>query len=309
VQDIQNAPSQLNPARKTNLRSGLIAEQISNGINLAASRALAQLEDSIQNNQPLDDILQANPQLQGLARFSPAGKLQDNVWRAPELKANAQSFAQNEVFYAAQQGVNAQGAPFISRYNAPLVTVAAPIVKDNTVTGVLMAWVGVQNVWQSLTDLPVGKTGYLYIIDQTERPIITPAKFAAATPPAALQTNIQSKKTYFGLNKEKVMGRSSPVEKYTLAGSYRNSRFRSQRQFAYTASYFKRYFNVWPESGNLRSAPVQQMDTTAHPYPARQRPANYARRPVSSHCVRPQRRIRRTGCRLQSNGFYPARNH
>ncbi len=212
VQDIQNSQPQLDPARKSDPRSGLIAGQISNGINLAASRAVAQLQDSTQHNQPLNVIIRANPQIQGLARFSLDGYLQESAWRSPKVKINAQSFAQSEVFDTARQGVNAQGTPFISQYNAPLVTVAAPVLEEGAVTGVIMAWVDVKNVWQSLSDLPVGKTGYLYIIDQNEQAIITPPQFSAATPPAALQTTIQSKKAYPGLSGKQVIGRLSPIE-------------------------------------------------------------------------------------------------
>ena len=212
VQDIQNNQGQLNPARKNDLRSGLIAGQISNGINLAASRALAQLQDKANNQQSLEAIIQANPQIQGLARFSPAGDLQESVWRSPEMKINAQSFTQSEVFDTARQGVNAQGAPFISQRNAPLITVAAPILEDNAVTGVLMAWVNAQSVWQSLTNLPVSKTGYLYIIDQNGQAVITPPQFSSAAPPAALQANIQARKTYTGLSGQQVIGRLSPIE-------------------------------------------------------------------------------------------------
>lgn len=212
VQDIQNNQAQLDPTRKNDLRSGLIAGQISNGINLAASRALAQFQDSPQSNQPLSAIIQANPQIQGLARFSLAGELQESVWRSPELKINTQSFTQNEVFDTARQGVNAQGAPFISQYNAPLVTVAAPIFEKDKVTGVMMAWIDVQSVWQSLTDLPVGKTGYLYIIDQNGQAIITPPQFASVAPPASLQTRIQSRKTYPGLSGQQVIGRLALIE-------------------------------------------------------------------------------------------------
>ena len=212
VQDIQNNQGQLDPARKNDLRSGLIAGQISNGINLAASRALAQLQDKANNHRPLEAIIQANPQIQGLARFSLTGNLQESVWRSPEIKINAQSFTQSDLFDTARQGVNAQGAPFISQHNAPLITVAAPILEEGAVTGVMIAWVDVQPVWQSLTNLPVSKTGYLYIIDQNGQAVITPPQFASATPPAALQTTIQARKTYSGLSGQQVIGRLSPIE-------------------------------------------------------------------------------------------------
>jgi len=212
IQDIQSNQPQIDPIRQSDLRTGLIAGQIGSGINLVTSRALAQLREAIQSDQPLDTALKANPQIQGLARFDPDGQLAESVWRSPELEINVESFARSEIFDTARQGLNAQGAPFINQYNAPLVAVAAPCIEDDKVTGVVMAWLNVQSVWQSLTDLPVGKTGYLYIIDQAGQTIITPAQFISASPPTTLQSDIRARQPYRGLSGEQVVGRTAPIE-------------------------------------------------------------------------------------------------
>jgi signal transduction histidine kinase len=212
VKSIQANQPQISFPDQNDPRINLIATQITTGINLSASRVLAQIQEALQKDDPLETLLEANPHIQGLAQFNVDGSLEASAWRSPELTVDMKDFSQTESFYLAQQGLNAQNTFFLDQRNTPTLVVATPIFDREKVGGVVVAWIDVQSIWQSLTDLRVGDTGYLYIIDQSNQPVIVPAQDTLLTGPDSMQAAIQANKSYRGLMGRQVVGYIAPVE-------------------------------------------------------------------------------------------------
>ncbi len=208
IQTNQTAP----PTNQTDPRIALVTSQITTGLNLAASRTLSQIKTTSQTDSTLDSLLAANPQIQGAVRYALDGTAQDSAWRSPDQALDPTRFAHTTSFEMARQGIGADDVLFISPNKAPALIVAGPIQSDGTIVGVVIVWVDAQSIWQSLTDLKVGETGYLYIINQEGKPIIVPAAVSPNAPTMPNPATTQSHNTYQGLSGKRVVGHVAPVE-------------------------------------------------------------------------------------------------
>jgi len=212
VQSVQTGQADLPLAAPTDPRIGLIAGQITNGLNLASARVLSQLQGETPNLAPLDSLLDANPQIEGAARFAPDGTLRESVWRADGAPPDFRAFGQSDLFALARQGLNAQDTLFLEGEGTPSLVVAAPLSAEGNPPDVLVVWVNVQTIWQALTDYQVGQTGYLYITDRNGRLLIAPPQFDDLPSPPDFQDAIAANRPYRGLNGEEVIGRIAAIE-------------------------------------------------------------------------------------------------
>ncbi|MFQ5575932.1 MAG: HAMP domain-containing protein [Anaerolineae bacterium] len=212
IRSIQTNPSQPALPNQDDPRINFVATQITTGLNLATARVLTQIQATLQTGRTLDSLFEANPQIQGAARYAPDGAVQETVWRAGEAWPNFSAFGQTELFALARQGLNAQDTLFSVREGTPTLLVAAPLSAEADIHNVVMVWVNVKTIWQALTDFQVGQTGYLYITDQAGRLLIAPSQFDAAHAPPTFQDAIAAGKSYPGLSGAQVVGRIAPIK-------------------------------------------------------------------------------------------------
>ncbi len=209
IQSVQTGQTQLPATLMPNdPRVSFIAGQISNGLGLAETRVVSQIQIAAAGPSFLEDLLAQNAQIRGLALFDAAGRLTQTRWRTAAPPIETASFAQSNLIDLARQGFNAQDIQFIEGLNALTLLIAAPLPPSNK--KVILAWVDVRSIWQDLTNLKVGETGYLYIIDHNGQPIMTPAAFVADEIPP--QAAIKPGRAYWGLNGQRVSGWPAPIE-------------------------------------------------------------------------------------------------
>lgn len=189
-------------------RINFIATQITTGLGLTTARVLNHIHQTSKEGQSLDAMLAENPQILGVVRTDANGRPLETAWRSLEQAADMATVIRTETFALAQQGLSAQDTLFWGPTYTPVLLIATPV--GGEAAGIVIAWVDVHSIWQSLIDLQVGDTGYLYIVDQTGAPVMLPEPFTRSIP-ANIQTRINSGRPYLGLKSRQVLGHLAAI--------------------------------------------------------------------------------------------------
>lgn len=209
IRNIKTEQSEVTRLNQPDPRINFIATQITTGLGLTTSRVLNHIHQTIKDGQPLRAMLAENPQILGVVRTDAQGRPLETAWRSPEEAADMAAVIRTETFALAQQGLSAQDTLFWGPTYTPVLIIATPMGGE-AAKGIVIAWVDVHSVWQSLIDLQVGDTGYLYIVDQTGAPVMLPEPFTRSIP-ANIQAQISSGRPYMGLKSRQVLGHLAAI--------------------------------------------------------------------------------------------------
>ncbi len=218
LQSLQTNQFQMPLTDLKNPEASFVATEIGTILNLAISHISAQVQEAVQNQAPLETLFDLNPQLQGLQQFTAQGEIERSLWRDRPLAAVTIQ-PSRESLQLTQQGINTQDAFFFDDTHRPILVVATSLISDDRgddedglAKGLMLAWVTVPGIWPYLTDLKIGKTGYLYIIDQQGRLVTAPNHLLDQTVPPDVLLLAQSNASYQGLGGEWVQSKISPIE-------------------------------------------------------------------------------------------------
>jgi signal transduction histidine kinase len=189
-----------------------IANEIATIINLTISRVSAQVQEAGQEQQPLDALFVSNPAIQGVQEYDSNGNLERSAWRNPAASLDA--YQPNEAsLRLTQQGFTTQEDFFFDENRLPVLVIATPTTSpQGQITGLILTWVNMPNIWPFMTNIPVGESGYLYIIDQAGNIVSQPDRLSGQPVPAAELPIEQLSSPYQGLSGEQVIGKASPIE-------------------------------------------------------------------------------------------------
>jgi PAS domain S-box-containing protein len=124
-------------------------------------------DDTVAQQRHLRALLDANPAFFELALIDLSGRetgkvARDHTLVDPELLDQSGS----DKFLVASQGQTYLGSGSISEFAVPVYTLAVPVYDDaNHISGVLAAEVIFGEMRNVVTHLPVGQTGYVYLVD------------------------------------------------------------------------------------------------------------------------------------------------
>lgn len=212
LQSIQSDQLQLTALLETDPRTSLMSTQISNLVNLTVAATAGNVRETLGRGGSLETLLAAQNTILGVNIVGVDGQLQRSLWRSPELAESVDPVTA-ESLRQAQNGVATLDSLVIGTNNLPMLLLAIPIEATpggDSVVPVAVVWVDMQNIWPYLTDLQVGQTGYLYLIDQDNSLVAAPA-IMAANPVPDLSINPPRSGSYRGLNNEAVIGRIAPI--------------------------------------------------------------------------------------------------
>lgn len=205
---VQSIQSGLNTDANLSPNLDAIASQISTELNRLNSQSIQSLKDAIATENPLENLLKNSDAIQGAVVFSTDGIVRQSQWRAPQNAINPIQLSQSETFALAKQGTTATEISNFGDRSTPALIVGIPMTDTNEV---LMAWVDTHSLWQPLANLSAGKTGYLYLIDNTNTAIIVPKKIEATKDTSIDTQAILAEKSYRGLSGERVVGHIATV--------------------------------------------------------------------------------------------------
>jgi len=225
LQGLQTNQLQISLADVNDPDVSFIISQITTVLNLTISRASAQVQEVVEEGESFETLFSRNPQIYGLQRFDLEGTLQDSLWRDQPLVSDTLR-PSAESLQLVQQGISTQDALFFTASHVPVLAVATPLMQAGQVEGLIITWTAVPGLWTYLTDLTIGETGYIYIIDQNGRLVSSPSPVSGQSPASTstlsptlttagglsgpegrLETGV-----YQGLNGEPVIGRLAPIE-------------------------------------------------------------------------------------------------
>jgi PAS domain S-box-containing protein len=124
-------------------------------------------DDTVAQQRYLRSLLDPNPAFFELALIDLSGRETSKVARDHTL-ADQELLDQSgsDKFLVASQGQNYLGSGSNSEFAVPVYTLAVPVYDDaNHISGVLAAEVIFGEMWNVVNHLPVGQTGYVYLVD------------------------------------------------------------------------------------------------------------------------------------------------
>ena len=210
LQGLQTNQLQVTLTQISNANLSYITSQLSTTVNLTIARVSAQIQEALTQEIPPESLFERNPQIQSLQIFNADGTMRQNHWRDTPLIAKTIS-PSRETQILMEQGLSTQDDFMFTADNTPLLSIATPIVVEGQTNGYALAWVTVPSLWAYLTDLQVGRTGYVYVIDEANRLVAAPSRFGDAEQPGSAMPKV-GQGVYVGLNGERVVGQTAPIE-------------------------------------------------------------------------------------------------
>ncbi len=194
-----------------NSEVNFLATQLNTILNLTISRVSAQVQEALAEGAPLETILEANPQIQGVGQFSRDGTPQRSAWRGSPAAARTLQ-PSPESLQLTQQGINTLEAFFFDEGYIPVAIIATPITEEEQISGLVLSWVTIPTIWNYLIDWKVGQKGYLYIIDQDGHLVAGPGQLSGQSSPPAILAASPARNPYRGLSGQQVVGRVADIE-------------------------------------------------------------------------------------------------
>jgi PAS domain S-box-containing protein len=124
-------------------------------------------EVPIPQRRYLKSLLDANPAFFELALISQSGRETVKVVRHRRLDdQDLLDQSNSEKYLVASRGGHYFGPVYLSEFAVPFYTLAVPVYDEaNRVVGVLAAVVNFDEMWNVVNRIPVGQTGYVYLVD------------------------------------------------------------------------------------------------------------------------------------------------
>ncbi|MEM7032620.1 MAG: HAMP domain-containing protein [Chloroflexota bacterium] len=200
-----------------NPENNYVVPQILRVRNLVIVRVTAQTQEIVQENQALSDLFDLNSQVLGVQHFTLTKDRLQSHWRDESIVSEA-GLPSDDTIELVRQGTSTQDDLFFSQDHMPVMAVAVPLPNKDVVESLAIVWVGFPVLWAYLTDLPVGQTGYVYIVDEAQRLIQRPSRFADVSPRASATLRQETvvwrtdQLPYIGLNDGFVLGKMAPIE-------------------------------------------------------------------------------------------------
>lgn len=176
-------------AAQASLRVSDYLQDVENSL-LAGAQTLSFVGDDLVGQQNyLRMLLDAEPAFFKLAIVDPAGQETMKVIRHRQVEEqDLLNLSNSNEFLTTIQGKPYFGPVYISEFAVPFYTLAVPI-QNNTgnVVGVLAAEVNLDEMWNILNRIPVGRNGYVYLVDGTGSLIVYHDLELAMKQPDAVQ--------------------------------------------------------------------------------------------------------------------------
>ena len=138
------------------------------GSLMAGARTLGLIEDDpVAERRYLKSLLKMNPAFYELALIGQDGREIAKVVRLRRVAdQDLKDQSASDKFLTASQGQRYGGPVYISEFAVPFYTLAVPVYDDaNQIIGVLAAEVNFDEMWNVVNRIPVGQTGYVYLVD------------------------------------------------------------------------------------------------------------------------------------------------
>lgn len=168
----------------------------------------------------LNDLLTQNPSYLELALLDGQGKVSASAASAGHLVESGEHDADRAAaFQAAQQGQSYLGRVHLTAGQEPYIVMGEPLMNGRG--GTLVVWMNLRHIWEIVSEVRVGDSGYAYVLDG-EGSLIAyrdPARILARQNPlktnAGLRAHIRSADIvgeYTGLNGVADIGAHAPIE-------------------------------------------------------------------------------------------------
>jgi HAMP domain-containing protein len=161
-------------AARASLRVSDYLQDVENSLVTGAQTLSLVGDDPAAQRRYLKSLLDANPAFFELAIIDQTGQETAKVVR--HRRVDDQDFldqSDSGKFLTASQGHPYFGPVYISEFAVPFYTLAVPM-RDSAgdMAGVLAAEVNFDEMWNVLNRIPVGQTGYVYLVDGTGNLIV-----------------------------------------------------------------------------------------------------------------------------------------
>lgn len=115
----------------------------------------------------LQNFIDENPSVYEVAVIDSSGKQVNKIVRTNEEALTLNDRAESELFKEALAGKKYLSPIYVSRYGLPFMSIGLPIFdQDNIQIGVLATEVDLSPMWNTISKIKVGSTGYVYVVDK-----------------------------------------------------------------------------------------------------------------------------------------------
>lgn len=154
-------------ALKSSAEIDYYIQDIFNGLSLTR-RDITCIECADEaTHRTLQNFIDENPSVYEVTVITATGKEKDKIVRIDDEVTALNDKGESEVFQEVMKGKKYISPIYVSKYGLPFMSVGLPIFdQNNTQIGALATEVDLSPMWNTVSKIKVGSTGYVYVVDR-----------------------------------------------------------------------------------------------------------------------------------------------
>ncbi|MFZ3032101.1 MAG: cache domain-containing protein [Candidatus Moraniibacteriota bacterium] len=154
-------------ALKSSAEIDYYIQDIFNGLSLTR-RDITCIECADEaTHRTLQNFIDENPSVYEVTVITATGKEKDKIVRIDDEVTALNDKGESEVFQEVMKGKKYISPIYVSKYGLPFMSVGLPIFdQDNIQIGALATEVDLSPMWNTVSKIKVGSTGYVYVVDR-----------------------------------------------------------------------------------------------------------------------------------------------